>query len=87
MSRRRNEPTIERAVDAARPIPSSIELVPLLLEILTGFVSAQIFTANFNSATSASHGVTCNNTPTKYDHGSLSPLLLFVNSMFAAQIR
>lgn len=50
---------MDLAVDAARPMPPSIELVPLLFEILTGFVSAQMFTANFNSATSASQGVTC----------------------------
>ena len=59
MSRRRNEPTIERVVEAAPSMPPSIELAPLLFEILTGFVSAQMFTANLNSATSASHGVTC----------------------------
>lgn len=61
-SSRRNEPTIERAVDAALtkpPTPSPLELLRLLLlcAILTGFSSAQIFNANFNSAMNASPGV------------------------------
>jgi hypothetical protein len=50
---------MERAVEAALPNPPSMELVLLLLEILTGFVTAQMLTTNLSSATSASHGVIC----------------------------
>ena len=60
ISRCKKEPTIDRAVDAALPSPPmELVLLLLLLEILTGFVTSKMFTANFNSATSASHGVIC----------------------------
>lgn len=60
ISKRRNEPTIERAVDAAlvKPLPSALDLLALLLrEILIGFVCARISNVNFNSAMNASPGV------------------------------
>lgn len=82
MSSRRNEPTIERVVDAALSMPPSIELAPLLFEILTGFVSAQMFTANFNSATSASHGVTCKKTCANADRESVRCLIGARNRIF-----
>lgn len=60
ISKRRNDPTIERAVEAARVNPLSLvlDLLPLLLcDIFIGFVTAHTLTANLSSAINASLGV------------------------------
>lgn len=48
---------MDLAVDPLSRRPSTELALLLVLAIFTGFVTAHIFTANFNSATNASRGV------------------------------